>query len=185
MGVVPQERKRSEVVLTPIYVLLKVEKLTKVDWVPGTAFSIETSSHEMGRISLIVLIIAAALGSTSAIKCYTYITESLETPASTCTPEEIQNAASAAAGTLLNCKLETDCDAAGLSATKCVRVHQEASGLKATLANCAHEGAGCATLCPGGSCPGGACSECSTVSRTQHPPILERKSQLDTLAFCL
>ena len=111
----------------------------------------------MRRTALVVLLIAAALGSASAIKCYTYGQDALETPAKVCTAEEV---ATAATSGMVKCKIEVDCSTGGGTATSCVRMHQTAGSTSVVLATCSVKGANdCATMCPGGVC---TCAECTT-----------------------
>ena len=106
----------------------------------------------MRRTALVVLLLAAALGSASALKCYMYAQDKLETPATVCTADE---AAKVMAGEKLVCKLEAEC-----TGTSCARMHQTAGSISAAMGVCVVAGAtDCAAMCPGGVC---TCSECTT-----------------------
>jgi len=118
------------------------------------------STRTMRNTLMVVLLLAAALGSASAIKCKQYVLRGLESPPAKCTPDDITKMA--AGDDSIKCYTEADC---GDAATKCLRMHGSGGGVEMVTGLCAVTGVGdCATMCPGGNCAqAGACAECTAV----------------------
>ena len=128
----------------------------------------------MRNALMVVLLLAAALGSASAIKCKQYFLSGLESPTAKCTAEEVTKLATDAS---IRCYIEVECGNTGTAmddlgtATTCVRMHASVSGEDLVTGQCGIVGLNdCATACPGGNCVGGGCAECTAV-RPLPPPL--------------
>ena len=133
------------------------------------------STRTMRNTLMVVLLLAAALGSASAIKCKQYLLEGLESPTAKCTADDITKMATDAS---IRCYTEAECgntgtalDDLGTATDTCVRMHASVGGAELVTGECGIVGVNdCASACPGGNCVGGACSECTTV-RPLPPPL--------------
>lgn len=125
----------------------------------------------MRRTAFLVLLLAAALGSASAIKCKAYSSDTLESPTAVCTEEQ----AAQAANNVVNCYQESEC----VGSTSCIRTHQTAGDIKIVMGACAKSPYTCADL---GDIQNGGCGECTTVCRPA-PPTL-RSDHCSTVPFC-
>jgi hypothetical protein len=124
------------------------------------------TSNNMRRTAFLVLLLAAALGSASALKCKTYLLDTLVSPTAECTADDKTKMDS---GTVVSCYQDMECGSEG---TACYRTHQAASGIEVIMGGCSNSMTNCADLkaAGGGSIVGGDCAECTTVCRPPHTP---------------